>query len=70
LKITIPSKAVIKKLADVFVMETFVVEGPAVRARVNRAHIMTLQRTLRPRQSYISHRVSMILKSDRRRNPD
>lgn len=52
-KITIPSNAVIKKLAEVFVIETFVVEGPAVRARVNRAHMMMLQRTLRPRQSYI-----------------
>lgn len=52
LKITIPNKAVIKKLAEVFVMETFVVEGPAVRARVKRAHMMMLQRTLRPRQSY------------------
>lgn len=55
-KITIPSNAVIKKLAEVFVIETFVVEGPAVRARVNRAHMMMLQRTLRPRQSYISYR--------------
>jgi hypothetical protein len=60
LKITIPSKAVIKKLAEVFVMETFVVEGPAVRARVKRAHIMILQTTLRPRQSYIgTHSVSI-----------
>jgi hypothetical protein len=53
LNITIPNRAVIKKLAEVFVIETFVVEGPAVRARVKRAHMIMLQRTLRPRQSYV-----------------
>lgn len=57
---TIPSKAVIKKFAEVFVMETFVVEGPAVRARVNRAHIMMLQRTLRPRQSYAQTHMALV----------
>jgi hypothetical protein len=41
---------VTRKFADVFVIDTFVVDGPAVSARVNKAHMMMLQRTLRPRQ--------------------
>ena len=40
-----------KKLADVLVMETLVVEGEAVRARVKRAHMMMLQRRFRAKQS-------------------
>ena len=34
-----------------FVIDTFVVEDPAVRARVNSAHMMMLLRMLRPKQS-------------------
>jgi hypothetical protein len=48
-----PSNAVAKKLLAVFVMETFVVEGPAVSARVKRAHIIMLQRMFRPRHAWI-----------------
>jgi hypothetical protein len=51
-KIIIPNSAVARKFADVLVMDTFTVDGPAVRARVKRAHIMMLQRTLRPRQAW------------------
>lgn len=46
-----PRTAVTKKLADVLVMETLVVEGEAVRARVKRAHMMMLQRRFRAKQS-------------------
>lgn len=48
-----PSSAVTRKFAEVFVMETLVVDGAAVNARVNSAHMMMLQRTLRPRQIYL-----------------
>jgi hypothetical protein len=47
-----PSMAVVRKFDEVFVIDTFVVEGPAVKARVKRAHMMMLQRTLRARQIY------------------
>lgn len=45
-----PSIAVTRKLAAVLVIDTFVVEDPAVRARVNNAHMMMLLRMLRPKQ--------------------
>ena len=45
-----PSKAVTRKLEAVLVMDTFVVDGPAVKARVKSAHMMMLQTTFRPRQ--------------------
>ena len=50
-KTSTPNTAVTKKFADVLVMETLVVEGEAVRARVKRAHMMMLQRRLRAKQS-------------------
>jgi hypothetical protein len=64
LKTIIPRTAVTKKFAEVFVMDTFVVEGAAVRARVNRAHIMKLLRRLRPKHIYfIKHQSVSIEKS-------
>jgi hypothetical protein len=49
-----PSKAVMRKFADVLVIDTFVVDGAAVNARVKSAHIITLQRTFRPRHILIT----------------
>lgn len=40
-----------RKFDAVFVMDTLVVDGPAVKARVNNAHIITLQMTFKPRQA-------------------
>lgn len=40
-----------------FVIDTFVVEDPAVRARVNNAHMMMLLRMLRPKQSARMRRI-------------
>jgi hypothetical protein len=51
-KTTIPSNAVMRKFADVLVMETFVVEGAAVNALVKSAHMMMLHRTLSPKQTF------------------
>jgi hypothetical protein len=47
-----PRSPVKRKLAEVFVTVAFVVEGEAVRARVNRAHMVILERRLRVKKSY------------------
>lgn len=51
-KTIIPSNAVMRKFADVLVMDTLVVEGDAVNALVKRAHMIMLHRTLSPRQTF------------------
>jgi hypothetical protein len=53
-KTTIPSNAVTRKFADVLVIDTFTVEGDAVNALVNSAHMMMLHRTFSPRQTCTS----------------
>ena len=44
---TAPSKAVMMKLLAVLITDTFVVDGPAVSARVKNAHITALESRLR-----------------------
>lgn len=53
-KITRPSMAVMKKLDDVFMMETCVVELPRASAFVKRAHITPLKSRLSPKNNWDS----------------
>jgi hypothetical protein len=67
-KTTIPSNAVMRKFADVLVMETLVVEGDAVNALVKSAHMMMLHSTLSPRQTFTKSNKSFKMQERKRRH--